>query len=506
MANTTLSILVQAKDDASKALTRVNQSLGGLKEFAKKSAIALGAVGASAGALGIAALKSAGEYEQSRVAFETMLGSAEKATKFLKEMTAFAAKTPFELKDLEQASKQLLAYGSTQDNVLTQLKSLGDVAAGVGMDKLPQLITAFGQVQSKTRLMGEELLQFTEAGVPMLGTLAKQFGVTEAEISKMVSKGQVGFKDVEIAMASLSGEGGKFQDLMSRQSDTLVGKISNLQDAWNMFLRGAGAQFIEWAKQGVDLLIWFVNEGIPLFLGKIQGLQKGFGDLVAEFEKKTGIITQLKDAFGSVWKTVQDELMPSLQRLDKAMRPLYPFLEALAGLIAQVLVLALKAFIEALVFLINLVVQIISKLTEWTAIIMEQVGPAIDFMRSAIETLSGPIQRVIDGFNRVATAAREAFAAASRVAGNVISAVTNPMSSLTHQAAGGIISSPRRVLVGEEGPEAIIPLNRLGMGSGGAGVNVNISGGSFIGTNSRDVARMLGDMIIKELQMSHRLG
>uniref|UniRef100_UPI002B1DFA00 tape measure protein n=1 Tax=Pseudomonas atacamensis TaxID=2565368 RepID=UPI002B1DFA00 len=83
---------------------------------------------------------------------------------FTKELTKFAASTPFELKGLETASKQLLAYGFEQKQVLPNLKALGDIAAGVGMDKLPQLILAFGQVKAATRLTGNELRQFTEAG------------------------------------------------------------------------------------------------------------------------------------------------------------------------------------------------------------------------------------------------------------------------------------------------------------------------------------------------------
>lgn len=81
-----------------------------------------------------------------------MIGSAKEADSFVKDMISFAAKTPFEIKGLETASKQLLAYGFNQKEVLPNLKNLGDIAAGVGMDKLPQLILAFGQVKAATKL------------------------------------------------------------------------------------------------------------------------------------------------------------------------------------------------------------------------------------------------------------------------------------------------------------------------------------------------------------------
>jgi len=123
-------------------------------------------------------VKAGADFEQTQVAFATMIGSAEKANALLKEMASFASRTPFQLADLEKATKSLLAYGVAVDDVIPTLTTLGDIAAGVGMDKLPQLILAFGQVKAATKLTGAELRQFTEAGVPLLEALVNQFNKT----------------------------------------------------------------------------------------------------------------------------------------------------------------------------------------------------------------------------------------------------------------------------------------------------------------------------------------
>lgn len=97
-----------------------------------------------------------------------MTGDARIADAFIREMTDFAKTTPFEIGNLETASKQLLAYGFEVQNVIPTMKMMGDISAGVGMEKLPNLIMALGQVKAATRLTGNEMRQFTEAGVPLL--------------------------------------------------------------------------------------------------------------------------------------------------------------------------------------------------------------------------------------------------------------------------------------------------------------------------------------------------
>jgi tape measure domain-containing protein len=277
--NQELSIVIKARDEASKVFSSVERNTSTLSKRMNAAsgasaafAVALGGVTAAAGGLGLAALKAAAGAEQTRVAFTTMLGSAEKADTFIRDLIQFAKTTPFTLQGLETASKQLLAYGFAQEEVLPNLKALGNVAAGVGMDKLPNLILAFGQVRAATKLTGMELRQFTEAGVPLLDELAKQMNKPVSAIQEMVSAGEIGFPAVQQALMSLTMEGGRFGDLMGQQADTLAGKWSNLQDAWDIFLRGQGAKIIEWAKAFVDVGINIVTNVLPPWVAALDSL------------------------------------------------------------------------------------------------------------------------------------------------------------------------------------------------------------------------------------------
>jgi tape measure domain-containing protein len=191
----------------------------------------------------------ASEFEQAQIAFETMLGSAEKARKLTAQVIKLAATSPFEQSELIDYTKRLLAMGIESNKVIATMKSLGDIAAGVGKDKLPQIVLAFGQVATKTKLAGGELKQFSEAGVPLVAALAKQFGVAEGAILKMTEKGQIKFKDVEKAIQSLTTEGGKFANLMGKQAQITEGLLSTLKDNTNLALAAFGDGFNEAFKE-----------------------------------------------------------------------------------------------------------------------------------------------------------------------------------------------------------------------------------------------------------------
>lgn len=204
---------------------------------------------------GAAITKTAGDFEQFNVAFETMLGSSEKAKVLLDDIKDFAKATPFELPSIVEGSKRLLAYNIDAKAIIPTFSTLGNIAAGVGTEKLPQLITAFGQVSAKGKLMGQELLQFTEAGVNLGGALQEAFGVSRTELEKMISTGKVSFKAVEAALESLGQGSGKFAGLMEKQSLTLQGAWSNVSDTIVQTFLALGNAILPQMKKAVGFLL-----------------------------------------------------------------------------------------------------------------------------------------------------------------------------------------------------------------------------------------------------------
>lgn len=180
--------------------------------------------------LAVSGIDLAGEMEQTQIAFETMLGSTREATQLLKELYSFARTTPFRFEGVISGARILMATGTPIKELMSLMRDLGDVSAGSGKN-FRELAVIFGQVRSKGRLMGDEIRQFTEANIPILQVLSRTLGKTERQILDLSEKGQVSFKQLETALRSMAKAGGIFSDLTERQSKSVLGLWSNLQDS-----------------------------------------------------------------------------------------------------------------------------------------------------------------------------------------------------------------------------------------------------------------------------------
>lgn len=175
-----------------------------------------------------------GQFQQTEMAFKTMLQSEEKANDLMKEMIHTAAITPFGVEDVTNGAKQLLAFNVAAEDVNKTLIGLGDVAAGMGLN-LQDMVMLYGTTIAKGKMDTMDLYQFLNRGIPIADELAKVMGLDVnnaiAEVSKQIKAGKV-TSDVFIqAMQSMTSEGSKFGGLMEAQSKTITGQISNIEDA-----------------------------------------------------------------------------------------------------------------------------------------------------------------------------------------------------------------------------------------------------------------------------------
>ncbi|MDB0676039.1 tape measure protein [Barnesiella intestinihominis] len=217
-----------------------------------------------------------GEFQQLEVAFTTMLGSSEKANVLMAQLTETAAKTPFDLQGVANGARQLLAYGTSAEDVNETLIRLGNIAAGLSQP-LGDLVYLYGTTMTQGRLYTQDLNQFTGRGIPMIKELAKEFGVAESEIKGMVEAGMIGFPEVQKVIQNLTNEGGMFFNLMQEQSKTITGQISNIGDSFSMMLNDIGK----------------ANEGI------INDALSGVSYLIENYEKVGKILIELVGTYGA---------------------------------------------------------------------------------------------------------------------------------------------------------------------------------------------------------------
>lgn len=199
-----------------------------------------------------------GEFQAIEIALSTILGSEEKAMGLVAQLKDTAAKTPFDMKGVASGAKMLLAYGESADTVNDTLIKLGNIAAGLSQP-LGDIVYLYGTTMTQGRLYTQDLNQFTGRGIPMIRELAKEFGVAESEVKKLVEEGKVGFPEVQRVVENLTNETGMFYNLMERQSAAVTGKISNLEDAWASALDEMGQSSEGFLYSGIEGATYLVE-------------------------------------------------------------------------------------------------------------------------------------------------------------------------------------------------------------------------------------------------------
>lgn len=221
-------------------------------------------------------VQTRGEFQQLEIAFGTMLKSDSKAKQLMDELVVTAAKTPFDLQGIANSAKQMMAYGSTVDTVVDELVMLGNVASGVGAP-LGEIAYLYGTLRTQGRAYAMDIRQFAGRGIPIYEELAKILGVNKDQVAALVTEGKVGFAEVEKVFQNLTNSTGMYYNLMEKQSKSLTGMISNLEDAWDGVLNKLG------------------SDNQDLFAGAISGATY----LVEHFEDILRIVKAITIAYGS---------------------------------------------------------------------------------------------------------------------------------------------------------------------------------------------------------------
>lgn len=474
--DTKLKIVIDAQNNTQGVFNTLKSDLDGIAKQHEGLTTAMKAVGTAGtvafGGLALitkGAVEAGANFEQTQISFETMLGSASKAQKLLNDLAQFAERTPFELPQVEAASKQLLAYGVAAEDLLPTLKMLGDISSGVGMDKLPNLILALGQVKAATHLTGMELRQFTEAGVPLLDALSQTMHKSVAEIQDMVSAGEVGFPDVQAALASLTGEGGRFQDLMQKQSASLAGLWSNFHDQISLTARAIGDQLLPYLKPLVEELIALATQ---------------VGQFVKDHPKLSAAILIVSLAFTGLLAVLLPIAfaLPGLILMFTGLAAAFTFLASGPGIVVVATLVGIGVAIYS-------VIGIVSDLTtHWNETWLGIKLIAADVANAVIGFMESMVNAIIDGVNLAIKAVNKVIAAIQKVPG--IGKKFGTIGLLDDASFGRI----------DTDTIASSAVNRQAASNTPA--QVTITGNTFL---SKDVAEQIGDMILGKLKLSNAL-
>lgn len=427
--------------EAIRKATAPSLALG--RQVAKAAAVAGAALSGMAGW----GVKLAADWEQTQIAFETMLGSAEAARRFLADLEQFATDTPFDADQIINAARQLLAWGFAAEEVRAMLVPLGNAVAGLGgsADKLDSIIRALGQIRAKGRLQAEEMLQLTEAGVNAWEYLAQAMGVSVAEAMDRVTKRQVDAATAIQAILRGMARDPRFMGMMERQSRTLAAQFERLQENWRRLSRGMGqdvirilglARALEWVNNAVARLAYLTGQ----YGSFLRALEAAFPPWLSwSIVAIAGAIT------GALVPAITAALIPALKKLVTSLGLTAAVLGrwAVGGAIvavAAVLIIkhwrmvpaALKAFAYAAA---GFVVGMAATAVRWVGWMLKAIGFIIPWFRRAGDYLLGLSARM-DAFGIRLFRMGQAAWAAAKSAGVSIGRLRE-MERVTNGAAKG---------------------------------------------------------------------
>lgn len=259
-----------------KSATKTKKLSEALDKIAKPAMIVSTALAAS----GVAAVKFAGELEQTQIALEVLLKDAEKASQIKDEWTQLASSTPFSTSDIDSAGKKLLAFNIESEKVTDTLRRIGDISAATG-SSISEIADIYGKAAVQGRLFAEDINQFQGRGIPVVQALAKVLNVAETEIRGMVTEGKIGFPELEKAFNFMTDEGGQFAGMMDKLSESTLGKFSTTMDNAKLAL----ASFGEVMQPTANALLDFAND----FFEGIQNMDEGTKAFVTGFASVVAI-------------------------------------------------------------------------------------------------------------------------------------------------------------------------------------------------------------------------
>lgn len=217
-----------------------------------------------------------GEMEQMEVAITSLVGSQDKANVLIKDLKDFARMSPLTIKDLMEATQTMIGFGVSVEKIPRFIRALGDVTLG-NSERFKSITLAFSQMTAAGRLMGQDNLQFINAGFNPLMYIAEKTGKTMKELRDEMQKGAISTKMVEDAFISATEAGGRFYQMSEKTSQTVAGQMNKLRDSIYRSLNDFGEK----------------NEGV------IMDSIKGMTYLIDNYEQVGRVLVGLVVSYGT---------------------------------------------------------------------------------------------------------------------------------------------------------------------------------------------------------------
>jgi len=307
-------------------------------------------------------------------------GNQQQVDKFVADLSHFSATTPFQLQNLQKAAVENLAAGAKPDQIIKDLKILGDVAAGANTD-LNELVSTYGRARLMGRVGNEEIQTFQSRGVPVRAELGKMLGASEQEVSQLAADGKLQFSALEEAIKRMTEQGGMYFDAMENKSKTLDGRLSNVSDTFYQFQKNVGMAFEPLMNYGVETLGKLVSS-----LDSSKGV---LGEVRAESQQLVTYLKSDPELVNALNKAVEDLVSGAMHALLSLVKSTAEYLKAHPNAIKD----AGRAA-EGLVSTFGSVLSTVSSLVGRTSEFAKNAKDAFNYLKQGGDRLTEAISKI----------------------------------------------------------------------------------------------------------------
>lgn len=384
------------KDDFDKSSSKASSSW---KSAAGSIAKAIGSafVGVTAAAgTGVVALAKMGtdfnaQMETYQTSFEVMTGDAEEAVRITEQLKDTAAKTPFGLSDLADTTQVLINYGLSADEAMSSMEMLGDISQG-SADKMSRIAMAYGQMSSAGKVQLEDIKQMIEAGFNPLTEISETTGESMESLYERISDGAISVDEITASMQRSTSEGGKYFQSMEKQSQTLSGQFSTMQDNF--------AQFAGEVVEGITPALTAAMDAVNgLFEDDtLKDTLSGLFDVLAQIV--TDALPPLVDMVGELLplfaQVVNDVLPVAVDLFTQLLPPLIQLVEAVLPVFTELLSALIPPLSEIVSAVVPVLVELLETLLPILSTLLEALSPILDMFVDLLQPVLDLITQALD--------------------------------------------------------------------------------------------------------------
>lgn len=355
-----------------------------------KAAKAIGAAAVAIGAAavgGIAALGKMGvEYnaqmEMYTANFAVLLGGQEKAVKKMEQLKEYAAKTPFELSDLADATKTLLAFNVAEEDSAQVLSMLGDISLG-SAEKLETLTRAFGKMHSSQKVSREDIDMMIDAGFNPLLLVSEKTGESIQDLYDRISEGEMAVSEITEAMQQATSKGGQFYKGTETGAQTLSGKFSTLKDNFAAFTGEITEGVTPALMEAMDAVTGLFED--DALKGALTDIFDGISQIAVDaLPVLVGTIAEMAPVAGEIVESLLPILLELLQNL---VPPLMELVQALLPVLSEVLLTLLPPLMEIVDALMPVLLEVIEALLPILSLLLEALTPILDLFLEMLQPI-----------------------------------------------------------------------------------------------------------------------